>query len=54
MFGKLIIMCILKRTTESGTLLSYLDMTVYINHDRFSTSLYDKRDCFSFEIVNFQ
>ena len=27
----------LKRTTESATLLSYLDMTVYINHDRFPT-----------------
>ena len=43
----------LKRTTESATLLSYLDMTVYINHDRFSTTLYDKRDSFSFDIVNF-
>ena len=28
-------------------------MTVYINHDRFSTTLYDKRDSFSFDIVNF-
>ena len=27
-------------------------MTVYINHDRFSTTLYDKRDSFSFDIVN--
>ena len=43
----------LKRTTESATLLSYLDMTVYINHDRFSTTLYDKRDSFNFDIVNF-
>ena len=43
----------LKRKTESATLLSYLDMTVYINHDRFSTTLYDKRDSFSFDIVNF-
>ena len=28
-------------------------MTVYINHDRFSTTLYDKRDRFSFDVVNF-
>ena len=28
-------------------------MTVYINHDRFSTTLYNKRDSFSFDIVNF-
>ena len=37
----------LKRITESATLLSYLDI---INHDRFSTTLYDS---FSFDIVNF-
>ena len=42
----------LRRTTESATLLSYLDMTVYVNHNRFSTTLYDKRDSFSFDIVN--
>ena len=32
---------------------TYLDMTVYINRDRFCTTLYDKRDSFSFDIVNF-
>ena len=28
-------------------------MTVYTNHDRFSTTLYDEKDSYSFDIVNF-
>ena len=43
----------LKKTTESTTALSYLDILITIEHGKHSTTLYDKRDSFQFEIVNF-
>ena len=43
----------LKKTTESTTALSYLDILITIEHGKYSTTLYDKRDSFQFEIVNF-
>ena len=44
---------VLKRTTESPAELSYLDISIRINSNRFITTLYDKRDLFNFFIVNF-
>ena len=43
----------LKRTTESSTSLSYLDVLVSIDKGKYSTDVYDKRDGFNFNIVNF-
>ena len=43
----------LKKTTESTTALSYLDILITIEHGKYSTILYDKRDSFKFDIVNF-
>ena len=43
----------LKRTTESPTRCSYLDLDISIAGHRFCTDLYDKRDAFNFRIVNF-
>ena len=39
--------------TESTTALSYLDILITIEHGKYSTTLYDKRDSFQFDIVNF-
>ena len=43
----------LKKTTESATALSYLDVLITINNGRYSTAVFDKRDSFTFNIVNF-
>ena len=47
----------LKKTTESPTTLSYLDILITIlitiEHGKYSTVLYDKRDSFHFDILNF-
>ena len=43
----------LKKTTESSERLSYLDIDIRINNGHFSTSVYDKRDNFSFSVVRF-
>ena len=43
----------LKKTTESSTTLSYLDIKVGIVNGKYSTEVYDKRDDFNFNIVNF-
>ena len=43
----------LKRTTETDSRLSYLDLEVNISDRRFTTAVFDKRDGFSFHIVNF-
>ena len=43
----------LKKTTECPTKLSYLDILIDIDNGKYSTAVYDKRDGFSFEIVNF-
>ena len=42
----------LKKTTESTTALSYLDILITIEHGKYSTTLYDKRDSFQFDTVN--
>ena len=43
----------LKRTSESDTKLSYLDISISICSGKYVTKVYDKRDAFNFNIVNF-
>ena len=43
----------LKRTSESDTNLSYLDISISICSSIYVTEVYDKRDAFNFDIVNF-
>ena len=43
----------LKRTTESDTTLSYLDVLISICQGKFITEVFDKRDNFNFDIVNY-
>ena len=43
----------LKKTTESVTKVSYLDISISICNGRYSTEVYDKRDSFNFDIINF-
>ena len=43
----------LKRTTESPTMLSYLDILITIENGKYHTTIFDKRDNFGFNIVNF-
>ena len=43
----------LKRTTENSTSLSYFDVLITIDKGKYSTNVYDKRDDFGFNIVNF-
>ena len=43
----------LKKTSESSTTLSYLDIQITIVNGKYSTAVYDKRDYFNFKIVNF-
>ena len=43
----------LKRTSESDTKLSYLDISTSICSSKYVTEVCDKRDAFSFNIVNF-
>ena len=43
----------LKRTTETDSRLSYLDLEVNISDRRFTTAVFDKRDGFNFHTVNF-
>ena len=43
----------LKKTTECETQLSYLDILVTMANGKYSTAVYDKRDDFNFNIVNF-
>ena len=38
----------LKKTTESAVEVSYLDVKIGIEDERFVTSVYDKRDSFNF------
>ena len=44
---------VLKKTTESKNLCSYLDVGISIVNGHFNTTVYDKRDDFNFRIVNF-
>ena len=43
----------LKRASESDTKLSYLDISISICSSKYVTEVYDKRDAFNFNIVNF-
>ena len=43
----------LKKTTEATTMLSYLDICIKIKDRKFTTSVYDKRDYFTFHVVKF-
>ena len=43
----------LKRRTESDTTLSYLDVSINICQGKFITEVFDKRDNFNFNIVNY-
>ena len=43
----------LKKTTDNATALSYLDVLITIDNGRYSTAVFDKRDSFTFNIVNF-
>ena len=43
----------LKKTTETDSRLSYLDLEVKIEDRKFTTAVFDKRDDFNFHIVNF-
>ena len=43
----------LKKTSESSTSLSYLDIQITMLNGKYSTAVYDKRDDFNFKIVNF-
>ena len=43
----------LKRTSESEINLSYLDIAISICGGKYVTEVYDKRDDFNFDIVNF-
>ena len=42
-----------KRTSESDTNLSYLDISISICSSKYVTEVYDKRDAFNFDMVNF-
>ena len=42
----------LKKTSESDTKLSYLDISISICSSKYVTDVYDKRDAFNFNIVN--
>ena len=43
----------LKRTSESERNLSYLDISISLCGGKYVTEVYDKRDDFNFDIVNF-
>ena len=43
----------LKKTSESSTSLSYLDIQITMLNGKYSTAVYDKRDDFNFKIVTF-
>ena len=44
---------VLKRTTESTHMVSYLDISITIFESKYVTNVYDKRDDFNFKIVKF-
>ena len=43
----------LNKTDSSGTEAPFLDLNLSISNDKISTKIYDKRDDFDFDIVNF-
>ena len=44
---------VLKKTTETPHRLLYLDIMILIINKKIVTSVYDKRDAFNFNIVNY-
>lgn len=42
-----------KKTSESPKALSYLDIRISMINGKYSTAIYDERDNFKFEVVNF-
>ena len=44
---------VLNKTSESDVHVSYLDINISICQNIFLTNVYNKRDNFSFKIVNF-
>ena len=44
----------LNKANSSDTEAAFLDLQLSISNDIFSTNIYDKRDYFDFEIVNFK
>ena len=44
---------VLKKTTESHSMVSYLDIKITIEEKQFVTAVWDKRDSFTFHIVNY-
>ena len=43
----------LKKTTESNSTISYLDISISICNNKYVTEVYDKRENFNFKIVNY-
>ena len=43
----------MKRTTESNSRISYLDISISICNNKYVTEVYDKRENFNFNIVNY-
>ena len=43
----------LKKTTESNSRISYLDISISICNNKYVTEVYDKRANFNFNIVNY-
>ena len=43
----------LNKANASDTEAAFLDLNLSINNDIFSTKIYDKRDDFNFDVVNF-
>ena len=44
---------VLKKPTDTPHRLSYLDIMILIINKKIVTSVYDKRDAFNFNIVNY-
>jgi len=44
---------VLKKTTESYSMVSYLDMKITMDDKKYVTAIWDKRDSFNFRIVNY-
>ena len=44
---------LLNRANTSDTEASFLDLALFISNDIVSSKIYDKRDDFNFEIVDF-
>ena len=44
---------VLKKTSEDPLCISYLDISITLSQHKFATTVYDKRDNFKFDIVNF-